>query len=182
MDPAEFDRRDFIYSFGQVWKKIVTDPQGFFLAMPLTGGLGNPLGFAVLCLLIAGVGFLASDGGLRLAVTLVLWGVVRLFLGAALLLLVARQLFEGRGDFEATFRACAYAAAPVVLLWVPVVKYLAVLYSAYLLIVGLQRAQGFDSVKAVLTVLLVIVAGVVLSFPFGGPGRMWRVWHLSSPT
>ncbi len=143
MDPAEFDRHDFVYSFGQVWKKIMTDPQGFFLAMPLTGGLANPLVFATLCLLIAGLGFLVSGSKLGLAVMLVGLGIVRLFIGAAFLLLVARKLFEGRGDFEATFRACAYAAAPVVLLWVPVVRYLAVLYSAYLLIIGLQRAQGF---------------------------------------
>jgi len=174
MDPAEFDRHDFVYSFGQVWKKIMTDPQGFFLAMPLTGGLVNPLVFATLCLLIAGLGFLVSGSKLGLALMLVGLGIVRLFIGAAFLLLVARKLFEGRGDFEATFRACAYAAAPVVLLWVPVVRYLAVLYSAYLLIIGLQRAQGFDSVRAVLTVVLVGMAGMFLSLPFGGPGRMWR--------
>ncbi|MBI3303634.1 MAG: YIP1 family protein [Deltaproteobacteria bacterium] len=181
MDPAEFDRHDFIYSFGQVWKKIMTDPQEFFLAMPLTGGLANPLVFAALCLLIAAVGFLVVSGGIKLAVLVVFWGVVRLFIGAALLLLVARRLFEGNGDFEATFRVCAYAAAPGTLLWMPVVKYLAVLYSVYLVILGLQRAQGFDSVKAVLTVMLVVMAGAFLSLPFGGPGRMWRMWRFASP-
>ncbi|TMA57194.1 MAG: hypothetical protein E6J80_06740, partial [Deltaproteobacteria bacterium] len=89
MDPAEFDRHDFVYSFGQVWKKIMTDPQGFFLAMPLTGGLVNPLVFATLCLLIAGLGFLVSGSKLGLAVMLVGLGIVRLFIGAAFLLLVA---------------------------------------------------------------------------------------------
>jgi len=38
MDAAEFDRSDFIYSFGQVWKKVMTDPRGFFPAMSLRGG------------------------------------------------------------------------------------------------------------------------------------------------
>ena len=46
------------------------------------------------------------------------WRIIRLFLVAALLLLVARRLFAGTGDFEATFRICAYATAPVVLLYV----------------------------------------------------------------
>ena len=101
-----------------------------------------------------------------------LGGVVRLFNSAALLLLIAQKLFEGKGDFEATFHACAYAAAPVVLLWVPGIRYLAALYIGYLLIVGLQRAQGLDSVKAVLTIALAMIAGVFLSLPFGGPGRI----------
>ncbi len=177
MDAAEFDRSDFIYSFGQVWKKVMTDPQGFFLAMPLTGGLANPLLFAALSLVLAGVGFIASEGGMTLALLVLLGGVVRLFLGAALLLLIAQKLFEGQGDFEATFRTCAYAAAPAVLLWVPGVRYLVALYSGYLVIIGLQRAQGFDSVRATLTVVLAMIAGVVLSFPFGGPLRIWRILH-----
>lgn len=177
MDAAEFDRNDFIYSFGQVWKKLMTDPQGFFLAMPLTGGLMNPLVFAILCLFIAGIGFLVSGYGLHLTVTLILLGVVRLFLGAALLLLIAGKLFEGRGDYEASFRALAYATAPVVLLWVPLVKYVAALYIAYLLIIGLQRAHGFDSVKAVLTVVVTMMVGFFLALSLGGPERMWSLWH-----
>lgn len=173
MELAEFDRRDFIYSFGQIWKRIMTNPQGFFLAMPLTGGLGNPLAFAALCLFLAGIGFLVSGGGFRLTMRLVIWGIVRLFIAAALLLLVAKKLFAGKGDFETTFRAVTYATAPVVLLWVPGVRYLAVLYEVYLLIIGLQRAQEFDSVKAVLTVLLVAMAALFLSLPFGGPSQSW---------
>lgn len=177
MDAAEFDRNDFIYSFAQVWKKLMTDPQGFFLAMPLTGGLANPLVFATLCLLIAGIGFLVSGYGLRLSLALILWGIVRLFFGAALLLLIAWKLFEGKGDYEATFRALAYAAAPIVLLWVPIVKYGAALYTAYLLITGLQRAHAFDNVKAVLTVLVTMMVGFFLALSLGGPGRMWSLWH-----
>jgi len=49
----------------------------------------------------------------------------------------------GKGDFEATFRACAYAASPVVCCDARR-RYPAVLYSGYLVIIGLQRAQGFD--------------------------------------
>jgi len=175
MDAAEFDRSDFIYSYGQLWKKIITGPQGFFPAMPLTGGLTNPLLFAVISLALTGVGFIVRGGGVKLALIILLMGVVRLFISAALLLLIAWRLFEGKGDFEATFRACAYATAPVVLLWVPGIRSLAVLYSGYLVILGLQRAQGFDSVKATLTVVLALIAGVFLSFLFGGPGRTWRL-------
>src|SRR6266508_5229733 len=86
MDAAEFDRSDFIYSFAQVWKKVMTDPQGFFLAMPLTGGLVNPLLFTTLSLAIAGVGFIVSGSGVKLALIVLLGGVMRLFISAALLL------------------------------------------------------------------------------------------------
>ena len=172
MDRAEFDRSDVLSSFGQIWKTLMTDPQGFFLAMPLTGGLGNPLVFATICFVIAGGGFLVSGAGFRFAVMVLIWGIVRLFLGAAFLLLVAWKIFAGEGDFEATFRVCAYATAPVVLLWIPVIRYLAVLYIGYLVIIGLQRAQQFDSVKAVLTVVLSAAIGVFLSLPCGGP-RTW---------
>ena len=172
MDAAEFDRSDFIYSFAQVWKKVMTDPQGFFLAMPLTGGLVNPLLFAISSLALTGAGFVVSGRGVKLALIVLLWGVVRLFISVALLQLIARKIFDGKGDFEATFRAGAYAAAPVVLLWVPGIRYLAALYIGYLLIAGLQRAQGLDSVKAVLTIALAMIAGVFLSLPCGGPRRI----------
>jgi hypothetical protein len=172
MVEAEFDRADFMSSFVQVWKKVITDPQGFFLAMPLRGGLGNPLVFAVLNLAIAAVGFLLTGRGVKLGLILLVWGIVRLFIGAAILSLVARKLFDGKGDFEATFRVCAYAVAPAVVLWVPVVRYLAILYMGYLVIVGLQRAQEFDSVKAVLTLALSAIIGMVLALPFGGIRRI----------
>jgi len=137
--------------------------------------------FATLSLAIAGVGFIVSGGGVKLALIVLLGGVVRLFISAALLLLIAQKLFDGKGDFEAAFRACAYATPPMVLLWVPGVRYLAVLYYGYLVIIGLQRAQGFDSVKAALTIVLAILAGVLLSFPFGGPGRIWKILRFASP-
>ena len=180
MDAAEFDRSDFIYSFGQVWKKVMTDPQGFFLAMPLTGGLMNPLLFTAASLTLAGIGFVVSGRGVKLALIVLLWGIVRLFISVALLQLIARKLFAGQGDFEATFRACAYAGAPVVLLWVPGIRYLAALYIGYLLIIGLQRAQEFDSVRAVLTIVLAMIAGVFLSLPFGGPHRIEQVLRFAS--
>jgi len=170
MNAAEFDRHDFIYSFAQVWKRIMTDPQEFFAEMPLTGGLGNPLIFVIISLAIAGVGTMAANGGGLKGILLILGGgILQAFIGTVLLLLIARQLFEGAGDFEATFRVCAYAGAPAVLIWVPVVKFIAVLYGIYLLILGLQRAHRYDSVRAALTLLLTAAAGSFLSLPFGGP-------------
>ena len=47
----------------------MSDPQGFFLAMPLTGGLVNPLLFTASSLALAGVGFVVSGGGVKLALS-----------------------------------------------------------------------------------------------------------------
>ena len=179
MDASEFNRHDFIYSFAQVWKRVMTDPQGFFAEMPLTGGLPNPLIFVIISLAIAGMGTMVANGGGLKGVLLILGGgLLQAFIGTTLLLLIARQLFAGTGDFEATFRVCAYAGAPAVLIWVPVVKFIAVLYGVYLLILGLQRAHGYDSVKAALTLLLTAAAGSFLSLPFGGPPGVHLFIHL----
>jgi len=49
----------------------------------------------------------------------------------------------------------AYAAAPMVLSWLPWrLGVLAVLYGAYLTIVGLERVHAFDATRAVLTVVI----------------------------
>ena len=32
-------------SFADTWRRVVTDPRGFFAEMPLAGGLGEPMTF-----------------------------------------------------------------------------------------------------------------------------------------
>src|SRR5207249_157545 len=65
-----------------------------------------------------------------------------------------RVMTDPRG-FEATFRVVAYAAAPMVLSWLPWrLGVLAVLYGAYLTIIGLERVHAFDATRAVLTVVI----------------------------
>ena len=66
------------------------------------------------------------------------------FVSAAALTLVAQHLFEGRAGFEPTFRVVAYAAAPIVLFWVPRLWVLALLYGWYLQIRGVERVNEFE--------------------------------------
>jgi hypothetical protein len=157
--PQEFQTDDPVTSFPPVWRRVVTEPRAFFHDMPLTGGLPAPLAFLAICLAICGLGFLLI-GPRGWSLRIVIEGVLRAFVYAALLTIVARQLFAGVADFEGNFRVVAYAAAPFVVYWIPVVGQLAALYAAYLVIVGLERVNAFDAVKAVLTLLL--TAGVVL--------------------
>jgi hypothetical protein len=173
----EFQTEDFVGSFAGVWRRVMTEPRSFFQEMPVSGGLLNPLLFLVVCAAISAIGFLIF-GPRSFALMFVLFVVIRSFVGAAVLLLIARQLFGGAGDFEATYRVAAYASAPAALLWIPLIRFivwpLVGLYSLFLLIIGLERVQAFDTVKAVLTVLISVVVLGVLGWVLGAP---WGWYH-----
>lgn len=162
----EFQTDNFLDSFVGVWKRVTTEPRAFFQDMPLSGGLQNPLLFLVACLVVSALGFLVI-GPRHFALWFLAIGIVRSFVGAAVLMVIARQLFGGAGDYEATYRAVAYASAPAALLWLPLVRPLVALYGLFLLIVGLERTQGFDTVKAVLTLLLAAVVLFALGWMLG---------------
>ena len=141
--------------FPNTWKRVMTDPRGFFADMPEVGGLQAPLAFLGVSAVISAAGHLVMGWGLGGFLRIVLWQVLGAFVSAALYVLVAQHLFGGRAGFEATFRVVAYAAAPMVLSWLPWrLGVLAVLYGAYLTIIGLERVHAFDATRAVLTVVI----------------------------
>jgi hypothetical protein len=162
----EFDPQDPIGSFATTWQRIVREPRSFFEAMPAAGGLRPPLAFAAICLAIGGFGFMIFGGGIRGFVGLFAIGLVRLFVGSAIVALIAQQLFEGRGDYEATFRVLGYSMAVAVFIGIPVVKHFAALYGAYLVILGLAKAHSFDTVRALLTAAAAIATGLVIMHAF----------------
>jgi hypothetical protein len=172
---AEFDPKDPLASFGATWKKVMLEPRLFFDTLPPAGGLQPPLAFAAICLTIGGIEFMLFGGGIRGLIGLFAIGVLRLFVGTAIVALVAQQLFEGRGDYEATFRAIAYSMAVVALIGLPIVKYFAALYGAYLALVGIARAQSFDTVRALLTMLASAFAGMLTVYGLGLWPWMCRV-------
>ena len=154
-------------SFGATLRRILLEPRSFFESLPLEGGLQAPATFAAICLAIGGLEFMIFGGGLKGAIGLVALGLARLFLGAAIITLVAENLFEGRGDYEATFRVLAYATAIAVVIGIPVVNVFAAIYGAYLVIVGLEHAHRFDATRAVLTVILTAAIGAAVVYAFG---------------
>lgn len=171
----EFQTDDFPSSYANVWKRVVSEPRAFFQEMPVTGGLLNPFLFLLISLAVTAVVYLIF-GPRPFALRFVFGEVMRAFVGAAVLTLIARQIFSGTGNYEATFRVVAYAAAPLALLWIPLIGKLAALYTVFLTIIGLERAHGFDAVKSVLTVILAIVVMYVLAWTFGAP---W-LWYAHS--
>src|SRR5262249_43169432 len=106
-------------------------------------------------------------GGLKGFFFVLVTGLVRLFVGSAIMALLAQQLFDGRGDYEATFRVLAYSTAPLVLIGVPVGKYFAALYAAYMMIIGVCKAHSFGGVRSVLTVLASVLVAGVLAYALG---------------
>jgi hypothetical protein len=175
MAEEAFHSSDPLAGFTTTLKEILLDPRGFFERLPLEGGLKNPLIFAVICTAIGGLEhalFTAFRGyGLKAVVGLVILGVLRLFVGAGVVAVVAQHLFGGRGDYEANFRVLGYASAVMVLIGLPFIKWFAALYGVYLTLIGIERANGFDSVRAFLTLIATFVVGVVLTHAFG----LWRL-------
>jgi len=158
----EFDPQDPIGSFASTWRRIVREPRSFFDTLPTAGGLRAPLAFAAICLALGGFGFMIFGGGIRGFVGLLAIGLIRLFVGSAIVALIAQQLFEGRGDYEATFRVLGYSTAVAVFIGIPVVKHFAALYGAYLVVLGLAKAHSFDTVRALLTAVASIATGLVI--------------------
>ena len=152
MSTREFDGATALEGFPNTWKRVMTDPRGFFADMPEVGGLQAPLAFLGVSAVINAAGHLVFGWGLGGFVRIVLFQVLGAFVSAALFVLIAQHLFSGRAGFEATFRVVAYAAAPTVLAWLPWIGVLAVVYGVYLTVVGLERVHGLDTTRAVLTV------------------------------
>ena len=169
MATTEFEGRSPIESFPTIWQRVVTDPLGFFASMPETGGLQHPGTFLAICAGINALGHLLNSVGLFGMLAIFVWQLLAAVILAAIFVLVAQHLFAGRAGFEPTFRVVAYAWAPLVVEWLPVVGRLALLYAAFLMIRGLERIQGLEATRAVLTVLLGAAALWVLGIIGVGP-------------
>ncbi len=162
MAAEEFSPNDPIAGFTDTWTRVMIDPRAFFEKLPMEGGLQPPLVFASLCLLAGGIEVLLFGAGLKGLIGLVILGIVRLFVGAAIFALIAQTLFGGRGDFEATFRVLAYSSAIAVAIGLPVVKFFAALYGAYLMILGLAKAHSMDTAHTVVALIAAVVTGAVI--------------------
>ena len=165
MSTREFESRSPLEDFPTLWQRVVTDPLGFFAGMPETGGLQAPTIFLAICAGINALGHLLFLSGLRGMLSIFVWQLVAAFLMAALFVLIAQNLFGGRAGFEPTFRVVAYATAPLVFSWVPFVGTVAGLYAAYLMMRGIERVQVMDTTRAVLTVVVGVVAIWLLVLP-----------------
>ena len=157
--------------FVDTWRRVVTDPAGFYTEMSQVGGLQEPLIFLAICAALNALGTLLLGWSIGEAVAAFVWVVIGGFVAAAALTLVAQHLFGGHAGFEPMFRVVAYAAAPVVFFWLPRLWVLALLYSWYLQVRGVERVNEFEPIPAVLTVA--IKTGALLLLAAGLRGWHW---------
>ena len=164
-------------------RRVLWQPKRFFTNLPLTGGLGEPLGFA---LLMGTLGVLSSliwqlvlEGGFSEtmpAVALskhlgnflqdpkVIVGIFLLtpflvvfgqFFLSLCLLGAVRLTGPENTPFEAVFRLVAYAQASAVVGLIPWGgAFLAAVWNLILLVIGSSKKFGFSIFKAVITLLL----------------------------
>ena len=158
MAEATSDFRATLEAFPATWRRVVGAPHAFFADLPETGGLGAPGVFLVACAGLNALGHLLTGCGVGGTLGVFVAHLLGAVVLAALLVLTAQHLFDGHGGFEATFRVVAYAAAPLVVSWVPLVGRLALLYGAYLTLRGVERMQRLDTTRAALAVVLGVAA------------------------
>ncbi|MCW5892194.1 MAG: YIP1 family protein [bacterium] len=159
-------------SFPDTWRRVMTDPRGFFADMPQAGGLAEPLTFLAAVAAVNAAGRFLICWCLGGAVWTFIATIALGFVVATLLTLVAQHLFDGRGGFEPTFRAVAYGFAPAVFFWVPRLGILAALYALFLQVRGTERVHTLDAVPAVLSVLIAAAATVLVAAGLGGRGLL----------
>lgn len=166
-------------------RRLLLKPKSFFTNLPLTGGLGEPLGFA---LLVGTTGVLSSffwqlvlDGGFSETVPMVLSKhtgsfmndpkvVVGIFMLAPFLVALGQFFLSicllwavrltGREEttFEGVFRVAAYAQAPAVICLIPWGgAFIAAVWNLILLIIGISKKFGSSTLKAVFTLFLATV-------------------------
>lgn len=168
--PERFDPEPIRTGFGETWKRVVTDSRRFFAEMPEVGGLGEPLAFLAVCAGLHALGRLIVTFDVGSAAGAFVAQVVGAGVTAAVLVLVAQHLFDGRAGFEPTFRAVAYAAAPTVVAWVPRLGVLGIVYAWFLVVRGLERVQAFDAVRAALATAIGVAVSMVLLGGLAGTG------------
>lgn len=171
--PERVDVTAGAYGFAETWKRVLSDPRGFFTEMAETGGLREPMAFLVTCAAFNAAGIALVRLGLLTGVLALVGHVVAAVLLAAVFVLVAQHLFDGRAGFEPTMRVVAYAAAPTVFAWVPRLGVITIVWGWFLMVRGLERVQGYDAVRAVLTVATGVgVTVVALASIVGGPALL----------
>ncbi len=154
---------EFIDEFIETWKKVITTPGDFYKEMSTSGGYEEPLKFAAINYLIAGIGAaLLSFGSMFGAVIAApILGIVGIFIGG-LILHVCFMIVGGSGSYEGTVRTVSYASAISAVSWIPIVGWIIGLYAIYLNIVGGTFVHDLTMGKSAIAVFIPIIILAIL--------------------
>ena len=154
---------EFIDEFIGTWKKVITTPGDFFKEMPTSGGYEEPLKFAVVNYVIAGIGAtLLTLGSAFFAIVVApIIGIIWLFISGAILY-ICFKIVGGSGSYEGTVRIMAYASAVYVVLWIPIIGQIIALYAIYLGIVGGTFVHNITTMRSVIAVFIPIIVMAII--------------------
>lgn len=138
------------------FRAIIVTPREFFDNMSLDSTLMDSAIFVLVVSALSAAGILIATMKPLQAVQEFFVRIVISFISSAYLMVLSRG-FGGNGGFPQTFRAFAYAAAPGVISWIPLLNLIAGIYSLYLMRLGLERAQGLTTQKAVTVIAIWII-------------------------
>jgi hypothetical protein len=172
--------------------KVLFKPSDFFRTMPVTGGLTDPLLYALIVGMVglmfsyfweivlhdsmqtfmtpemkaaASYGILHGSGNVFLAVFSPLMLIIVLFVITAGLHLFLLMVKGARGGFEASFRVVSYCISPFLLLIVPFCgNIIALVWTMVITIIGLKEAHEISGGKAFFAVSfpMLLCCGLVI--------------------
>ena len=156
---------EFIDEFIGTWKKVITTPGDFFKEMPTSGGYEEPLKFAVVNYIIAGIGLtLVSLGrAFFMIVAMPIFGIIGLFISGAILY-ICFKIVGGSGSYEGTVRMLSYASAVNAVSWIPIIGWIIGLYAIYLGIVGGTFVHNITTMRSAIAIFIpIIVIGIIVA-------------------
>jgi curved DNA-binding protein CbpA len=148
------------------WKSIVTSPVSFFEQMPIDGSLKAPLLFVLTMSAVNAIFWFLTDiiHPIHALFSAVI-GFIALAGGSFLLTATTKAICKplgGNGTFKHTYYACAYACAPNILLFAPLINCFAVLYSAFLLKLALEHVQELTPGRSSAVVAIQLLVAVII--------------------
>jgi hypothetical protein len=188
------------------WKAIITDPMNNFTKLPKKNvikesciyflkiqAIAMALMYVFMLLLlplrllpmvigeqflsvIAGIGMiLLIPLALIFYVIILLFSLGMLFVSAGLIQIFIK-MFGGKKGYATTFQALAYASSPYVLMFIPMVNWLATLYGLVLQVIGIHKLQKISVGKSILAFILPGVIIAILLFILVGVGILMVVF------
>jgi hypothetical protein len=165
--------------------RVVTAPAKFFKSMPKTGGFVEPLIFAAIMAVIAGiiqaiinilglsyvhVGFVESLG---MIIFVPIFAVIGSFIGAAIIYVIW-QLLDSQENYETSYRCAAYlmALAPIIAIlsvipyYIGIIVYMAIY--VYYLVIASTQVHNIPSEKAwmVFGIIGAVLALVIITIQY----------------
>ncbi len=155
-----------------VTKDILTNPQGYFQTLPLTGGFGEPLLYTVFTCILSSI--MCAIG--KLNPLMFFWAFIVSFISVTVGAVIVDQAFRrmgGKGDLEGTFRVLAFSKATFVFAWITLGPLslgmmLATMITGYMNYIGLSRVHGLSPKNTAIIIALMSVLSLLFRWTCPG--------------